>query len=64
VPFELVPPGTHIDFIGKRRITAVISTLLLLAGVVATPFGNHAPSWRILWIRFAASRNPILGLRS
>jgi hypothetical protein len=35
VPFELVPPGTHIDFIGKRRITAAISVVLLLAGAIA-----------------------------
>jgi preprotein translocase subunit SecF len=35
VPFELVPPGTHIDFIGKRRITAAISIALLLAGALA-----------------------------
>jgi preprotein translocase subunit SecF len=37
VPFELVPPGTHIDFIGKRRITATISIVLLLAGAIAVP---------------------------
>jgi len=37
VPFELVPPGTHIDFIGKRRITASISVALLLAGAIAIP---------------------------
>jgi preprotein translocase subunit SecF len=37
VPFELVPPGTHIDFIGKRRITAAISIALLLAGAIAVP---------------------------
>jgi preprotein translocase subunit SecF len=35
VPFELVPPGTHIDFIGKRRITATISIVLLLVGAIA-----------------------------
>jgi len=37
VPFELVPPGTHIDFIGKRRIAAPISIVLLLAGAIAIP---------------------------
>jgi preprotein translocase subunit SecF len=37
VPFELVPPGTHIDFIGKRRIAAAISISLLLAGAIAVP---------------------------
>ncbi len=35
MPFELVPPGTHIDFIGKRRIAATISLFLLLAGATA-----------------------------
>jgi len=35
VPFQLVPAGTHIDFIGRRRIAATISTCLLLAGVIA-----------------------------
>ena len=37
MPFELVPPGTHIDFIGKRRIAAAVSIVLLLAGVAAVP---------------------------
>jgi preprotein translocase SecF subunit len=32
---ELVPPGTRIDFIGRRRIAYAISGGLLLAGVVA-----------------------------
>jgi preprotein translocase subunit SecF len=40
VPFELVPPGTHIDFIGKRRIAAVISVALLLAGAIAVPING------------------------
>jgi preprotein translocase subunit SecF len=40
VPFELVPPGTHIDFIGKRRITATISLALLLAGAIAVPING------------------------
>ena len=35
MPFELVPAGTHIDFIGKRRISAAISGALLLAGLIA-----------------------------
>ena len=35
MPFQLVPPGTHIDFIGKRRLTMVISIALLLAGAIA-----------------------------
>ena len=37
MPFELVPPGTHIDFIGKRRVAAAISIALLLAGAIAVP---------------------------
>jgi preprotein translocase subunit SecF len=40
VPFELVPPGTHIDFIGKRRITVTISLALLLAGAIAVPING------------------------
>ena len=40
MPFELVPPGTHIDFIGKRRITATISLVLLLAGAIAIPING------------------------
>ena len=40
MPFELVPPGTHIDFIGKRRITAAISIALLLAGAIAVPING------------------------
>jgi preprotein translocase subunit SecF len=35
VPFELVPAGTRIDFIGKRRLCAAISIALLLASVGA-----------------------------
>jgi preprotein translocase subunit SecF len=37
VPFELVPAGTKIDFIGKRRICALISIALLAAGAIAVP---------------------------
>jgi preprotein translocase subunit SecF len=40
VPFELVPPGTHIDFLGKRRTAAVISVALLLAGAIAVPING------------------------
>jgi preprotein translocase subunit SecF len=36
VSFEIVPAGTHIDFIGKRRICGAVSAVLLLAGAVAT----------------------------
>jgi preprotein translocase subunit SecF len=37
VPFELVPPGTNIDFIGKRRIGAAVSIALLLGAAIAIP---------------------------
>lgn len=37
MPFELVPAGTHIDFIGKRRIAAAISVGLLVASLIAIP---------------------------
>ncbi len=33
--FELVPPGTHIDFVGRFRLAAALSGLLLLAALVA-----------------------------
>ncbi len=35
MPFELVPPGTKIDFIGKRRMCAALSIAMLAAGVIA-----------------------------
>ena len=35
MPFEIVPPGTHVDFIGKRRIALGLSLLLLAASAVA-----------------------------
>jgi len=37
VPFELVPAGTKIDFIGKRYICAAVSGVVLLAGLIAVP---------------------------
>ena len=33
--FEIVPHGTHIDFIGKRRICAFLSLALIAASVAA-----------------------------
>ena len=33
--FEVIPAGTKIDFIGRRKISASISALVLLAGIVA-----------------------------
>ena len=35
--FELVPAGTHIDFIGKRRLCAALSIGMLLASIAAIP---------------------------
>lgn len=37
MPFELVPAGTHIDFIGKRRIAAAVSFGLIVASLIAIP---------------------------
>ncbi len=34
MPFELIPPGTHIDFLGKRHICIAISLGLILLGAV------------------------------
>jgi len=33
--FEIVPPGTRIDFLGRRHIALVVSLALLAAGMVA-----------------------------
>ena len=35
MPWEIVPPGTKIDFIGKRRLAALLSGLLLLTSAAA-----------------------------
>jgi preprotein translocase subunit SecF len=37
VPFEIIPAGTKIDFIGRRYLCGVISAALLLAGIAAIP---------------------------
>ncbi len=37
MPFEIVRPGTHIDFIGKRRLCAAISAGVILASLIAIP---------------------------
>ena len=37
MPFELVPAGTNIDFIGKRRFAVAVSIGLLLASAIAVP---------------------------
>ncbi len=35
MPFEIIPPGTHYDFIGKTRLAVSISIALLLASAIA-----------------------------
>jgi len=37
VPFEIIRPGTHIDFIGKRKLCAAISVGLVAASFIAIP---------------------------
>jgi len=38
--FEIVPHGTRIDFIGRRKIAFVVSTVMLLAGIGEVAFGG------------------------
>jgi preprotein translocase subunit SecF len=38
VPFEIVPAGTNVDFIGRRRICAAISLGLLALSLAAIPW--------------------------
>ena len=38
MPIELVPAGTQIDFIGKRRLCAWLSIGVLLASLLAIPW--------------------------
>lgn len=35
MPFEIIPSGTHIDFISRRRVCIVISLLMIAAGAAA-----------------------------
>jgi preprotein translocase subunit SecF len=37
VPFEIIKPGTHFDFISKWKIAAVVSVTMLLLAAVAVP---------------------------
>jgi preprotein translocase subunit SecF len=37
LPFELIPAGTHIDFIARRRMCAALSIGMLLASIAAIP---------------------------
>jgi preprotein translocase SecF subunit len=37
MPFELIPPGTHIDFIKRRYLCAGLSLAIILAGLIAIP---------------------------
>lgn len=35
--FELIPPGTHFDFLGKRRVAIAFSLAVMLAAAIAIP---------------------------
>jgi preprotein translocase subunit SecF len=37
VPFEIIKPGTQIDFIGRWRVAAALSLTLILLGLAAIP---------------------------
>lgn len=37
MPIQIIKPGTHIDFIGKWRVAAVLSLALILLGLAAIP---------------------------
>jgi preprotein translocase subunit SecF len=37
LPFQIVKPGTHLDFLGKWRICVTISTALVLMGIAGIP---------------------------
>lgn len=37
MPFEIVPPGVHIDFVGRWRLCAFASVLLLVLCAIAVP---------------------------
>lgn len=37
MPFEIIPSGTHIDFIGRRHIAFALSALLFLVAFAAIP---------------------------
>jgi preprotein translocase SecF subunit len=60
VPFEIVPPGTHIDFLGKRKITFAVSAVILLAALAAAAingvkFGIDFAGGTEVQLRFDAS---------
>ena len=40
MPWEIIPPGTKIDFIGKRHLAAGLSIALLLAAAAAIPING------------------------
>ena len=37
MPFQIIKPGTHFDFIGKWRICVTISAALILIGLLGIP---------------------------
>ncbi len=62
MPFELVPAGTHIDFIGKRRLYAALSVGVLLASIAAIPIrgiqlGIDFAGGTEIQVRFAVDSN-------
>lgn len=42
---EFIPSGTRIDFVGKRRLAAIVSGLMVLASIVL--FFTKGPNWGI-----------------
>ena len=62
MPFELVPAGTHIDFIGRRRMCAALSIGMLLAAIAAIPIrgiqlGIDFAGGTEIQVRFALDAN-------
>ena len=43
MPFEIVPSGTTVDFLGRRHLCAAISVALILAGIVAIILRGGVP---------------------
>jgi preprotein translocase subunit SecF len=56
VPTTIVPPDTHIDFIGKWKLCVTISLLVVAVGVALAPFrmrwGIDFAGGTEIWVRF------------
>ena len=37
MPFQIIKPGTQIDFIGQRKLCALLSALVICASLAAIP---------------------------